>query len=649
MNLWIYILFCGLFWLTNQVSAQTANCDYKYENHLIQGFKTLNTSYYRCDLDTRQANYNEKLTRIDGQHGTGLSDADVKSIVPYKDNKLRTFSSIFCQKFSNLEVIYLSDAELELIDEDSLSNCKNLDKMTLFGNKIREIPKNLLTQNSNLTYFLISDNQLTTLPENLFLNQKELRNLDLSDNQINVLPGNIFRPLVKLEVLILSKNKLQSINPDWFVNLQNLKWLGLDENQIVEIPSKCFASLKNLEIFWINENRIKSLKSDNFNGLQNLHTLSLYSNDISDLPAGVFTQLTNLQELSLNSNKLTKIHSDSFGVHSQLARVYFQGNKINAIDPKVIDKTSILILNMANNICSQLLTETKSKIKQDLKMCFENYQPRSHHQAQCGKSLKGQGNIIGGTQISSGDFPWIAALMTPKGKYFCGGTLVSSHKVVTAAHCIQEKKTYNRLAAGDLIVLLGAHDLDNSIEIGRVSHAVYKVNVHPDWNTLTQAYDADIAVLVLEKEVTFNEHVQPLCLASSSSKAASISFGAVIGYGKSEDDTKDHENIPKILSTPIHSNSDCLHKYEDLALLSSGRTFCGGSGTGVGVCRGDSGGGLIVTDGSAYYLRGVVSSSLIGGPYGCDVDIYAVFTDVTKFVDWINGIPTDRFAVRRKK
>ena len=196
---------------------------------------------------------------------------------------------------------------------------------------------------------------------------------------------------------------------------------------------------------------------------------------------------------------------------------------------------------------------------------------------------------------------------------------------------------------------MGAHDLYDPIAIGRVSHAVYSINIHPDWNTLTQAYDADIAVLVLEKEVTFNEHVQPICLPIPNSNIATIKSGSVIGYGKSEDETKAHENIPKILATPIHNNYDCFADNEDLILLSSGRTFCGGTGKGVGVCLGDSGSGLIVFDGNHFYLRGIVSSSLIGGPHGCDVDAYAVFTDVLRFVDWINGIPTDRFAVRRKK
>jgi secreted trypsin-like serine protease len=206
-----------------------------------------------------------------------------------------------------------------------------------------------------------------------------------------------------------------------------------------------------------------------------------------------------------------------------------------------------------------------------------------------------------------------------------------------------------RLTAGSLIVLLGAHDLNKLVEIGRTFHAVYNIYLHPDWNTLTQSYDADISVLVLEKAVTFNEYVQPICMLTKNTFEASAAVGAVVGYGKSEDETKIHENIPKILSVPIHSNRDCFADNAGLATISSGRTFCGGPGRGVGVCTGDSGSGLIVTDGTAFYLRGIVSSSLINAKRRCDVDTYAVFTDVTKYIDWINGIPVDRFSLRQKR
>jgi len=127
------------------------------------------------------------------------------------------------------------------------------------------------------------------------------------------------------------------------------------------------------------------------------------------------------------------------------------------------------------------------------------------------------------------------------------------------------------------------------------------------------------------------------------SNVAAITTGIVVGFGRSEDKTKIHENIPKMLETPIHSNEDCFLENHVLATLSSKRTFCAGTGTGIGVCKGDSGSGLIVNDGNAYYLRGIVSSSLIGGPYGCDLDAYSIFTDVTKYIEWINGISTNKF------
>lgn len=49
---------------------------------------------------------------------------------------------------------------------------------------------------------------------------------------------------------------------------------------------------------------------------------------------------------------------------------------------------------------------------------------------------------------------------------------------------------------------------------------------------------------------------------------------------------------------------------------------------------GDSGGGLFIKYKDVYYLRGIVSSSLISDDL-CDVNNYAVFTDVIKLKDWI--------------
>lgn len=144
------------------------------------------------------------------------------------------------------------------------------------------------------------------------------------------------------------------------------------------------------------------------------------------------------------------------------------------------------------------------------------------------------------------------------------------------------------------------------------------------------SFDADIAIITLEDPVQFTKYIQPICLNPSNA-----TNGIVVGYGKSEDLTKEHENIPKIIDTPIHDNANCFLKNHDLVDLSSNRTFCGGNGNGQGVCTGDSGSGLYVFSQQAFYLRGVVSSSLFSFGQSCDVDTYSVFTDVNHFNGWI--------------
>lgn len=192
-----------------------------------------------------------------------------------------------------------------------------------------------------------------------------------------------------------------------------------------------------------------------------------------------------------------------------------------------------------------------------------------------------------------------------------------------------------------MFVQLGVYNLDR-FEPERKVYSLQSVTMHPDWHPFIESYDADIAVLVTNTDVKFDSNIQPICIVQPNTILSEVPNGFVAGYGKSEDDTKTHENIPKVLEMPIHKNEDCFLKNNVLATISSKRTFCGGSGNGRGVCVGDSGSGFIVTDGNAYYLRGVVSSSLFSSSHECDVDTYSVFTNILSYIDWINKIPTNR-------
>jgi len=190
-----------------------------------------------------------------------------------------------------------------------------------------------------------------------------------------------------------------------------------------------------------------------------------------------------------------------------------------------------------------------------------------------------------------------------------------------------------------IIVLLGFHDLSNPIEIGRASCAVQGIHIHPDWNPYTTSYDADIAVLMLDQDVTFNKHIQPICMTSTDPRIASVTIGVIVGNGKGGQENE-YENIPKILKVPIHTDQQCTDKDYTFKNLLTGRTFCGGNGAGQGVCTGDSGSGFVVEIGNVFYLRGIVSASLFNSYLGCDVDSYSVFTNALKYINWINRLST---------
>lgn len=44
-------------------------------------------------------------------------------------------------------------------------------------------------------------------------------------------------------------------------------------------------------------------------------------------------------------------------------------------------------------------------------------------------------SIIGGEEASSGEFPFVVSLQSG-GEHFCGGSLIGSDRVLTAAHCL---------------------------------------------------------------------------------------------------------------------------------------------------------------------------------------------------------------------
>ncbi|CAO1412374.1 unnamed protein product [Diamesa serratosioi] len=248
--------------------------------------------------------------------------------------------------------------------------------------------------------------------------------------------------------------------------------------------------------------------------------------------------------------------------------------------------------------------------------------------------------IYGGDNIKRGDWPWLVAFYTNIGNslnFICGGSLISKLHVITAAHCIQDKRSIDKRLPATSLFFFGKHNLDDNYETGYQRTIARKFIVHNDWNINDQAYDADIAIVVLKNQIQFTEYVRPICLWTSSDELNLVvgNVGVVVGWGKNEYNEL-NTAFPKMIDAQIVSDSSCLRSSAVYREITSDRTFCAGGKKG----EGDSGSGLVLFIDNKWFLRGVLSASLTKGNK-CDVDSYAVYTDVAKYGSWINYHTTE--------
>lgn len=227
--------------------------------------------------------------------------------------------------------------------------------------------------------------------------------------------------------------------------------------------------------------------------------------------------------------------------------------------------------------------------------------------------------------------------------FICGGSLISHKLVVTAAHCILNKResaSMQRLPE-EATFFFGKHNIGSLLEDRNyIQSGASEFHLHPDWRTDDIRFDADIAVVVLTRKILFNKFIKPICLWTSSSSNLDIinREGIIAGWGKTEFSAIS-TSMPKWTKLPVVSNENCLRSNPVFSSLTSDRTFCAGvKDSATGPCNGDSGSAFVVQTNNKFYLRGIVSSSIFDQiQQSCDTKNYAVFTDMSKFTSWVQN------------
>lgn len=227
--------------------------------------------------------------------------------------------------------------------------------------------------------------------------------------------------------------------------------------------------------------------------------------------------------------------------------------------------------------------------------------------------------IINGDEASEDEFPFMVALRTPSGFQYCGGTLVSSRFVLTAAHCVAgTRRQFVKVFVGSVDLEEGGRDID-----------VAAVYWHPNFG---ETIDWDVALLKLEEPLlTPRIYVQePIQWAYSEPGDTATA----IGWGQ----TEEGEGSRYLLKTrvPIISNRKCDEIAGIYFSAITPRVICAGDlRLNRGVCYGDSGGPLMVPYKDSWLEVGITSFTV--NRQGCG-EIPAAYARVTALYDYILNI-----------
>ena len=162
----------------------------------------------------------------------------------------------------------------------------------------------------------------------------------------------------------------------------------------------------------------------------------------------------------------------------------------------------------------------------------------------------------------------------------CGGTLIDSSTIVTAAHCFFRRERGSKAIGVE--VILGAHNRTDH----RVENEFYdgididSVLIHPQYDD-----NNDIALVFLNEKVSWSEfpHIRPACLPHSQATQDIYvgKYAVATGWGNLEEDGPTAAVLQEV-KVMVYNRAKCINSYNlsrKRRLLDSG-TICAGILTG---------------------------------------------------------------------
>ncbi len=242
-----------------------------------------------------------------------------------------------------------------------------------------------------------------------------------------------------------------------------------------------------------------------------------------------------------------------------------------------------------------------------------------------------------GIPVSVNEFPYQVALVSQitTNKAECGGVIINSEFILTAAHC------FDGINASSLLVYSGDITLNSS---GTYS-TIKKVHKYKFFNRATGQterylngfYENDLCLIQLDQPLTFSSNTEAIDYLSYIERQELLTKkkkGILLGWDKknffSSRDKLSKKEI-KILDSTECSRGNLMEPYLKSKML------CLGNDSQVNACKGDSGSGVFYESMNGYKLLGIITIGTADSQ--CNSNFkkinYDVIMDVVKYQDWI--------------